>query len=215
MEPLMSEPIPGPAYCIITPRLLLRCWNPSDAEMLNQSVAESQEHLKPWMPWARGELPSLQERLGWLRRCRGEFDLSKDFVYAIFNPEETRVLGGTGLHTRLGSGAREIGYWIHKDFINQGFATEASAALTKAAFEIEQVNRVEIHCDPKNVRSAAVPRKLGYTFEAVLKQRIELEPGTWRDSMIWTLTADQYPSSPSASVQIEAFDAAGRQIIPR
>ncbi len=209
----MEESISGPAYRIRTERLVLRCWNPADAVLLNQAVQESLDHLKPWMPWARGELPSLQERIGWLRRCRGEFDLGEDFVYGIFNPTETQVLGGSGLHTRLGKGAREIGYWIHKNFINQGFATEVAAALTQAAFEIEKVNRVEIHCDPLNVRSAAIPRKLGYTLEAVLKQRVETEPGVWRDSMVWTLTASEYPSSPSASLKMEAQDAAER-IIP-
>jgi len=206
--------IPGPAYCIHTQRLVIRCWKPEDAALLNQAVKESQEHLKPWMPWASGEIPSLQERIGWLRTCRGNMDLDHDFIYGIFDPEEKRVLGGTGLHTRLGKGALEIGFWIHKDFINQGYATEVSAALTKVAFEIMQVNRVEIHCDPENVRSAAVPPKLGYTLEAILKQRVETGEGTWRDSMIWTLTAGEYPTSPAASAQIEAFDVIGRSIYP-
>jgi RimJ/RimL family protein N-acetyltransferase len=97
-----------------------------------------------------------------LHKCRGKFDLGNDFVYGIFNPDETQFLGGTGLHTRPGEGAREIGYWIHKAYINQGLATEVSAALTRVAFEIEHVSRVGIHCDPKNVLSASVPIKLGY-----------------------------------------------------
>ena len=104
----MTETIPGPAYRIRTERLILRCWNPTDAELLNQTVQESQEHLQPWMPWARGELPSLQERINWLRRCRGEFDLGEDFVYGIFDSSERRVLGGSGLHTRLGAGRARL-----------------------------------------------------------------------------------------------------------
>jgi RimJ/RimL family protein N-acetyltransferase len=209
----MPETPLRPAYCIQTLRTITRCWNPEEASMLNQAVKESQEHLVPWMPWAKGEIPSLEERTGWLRRCRGRFDLDEDYGFGIFNPEQTRVLGGTGLHTRLGKGALEIGYWIHKDFINQGYATEVSAALTKVAFEIMHVNRVEIHCDPQNVRSAAVPRKLGYTLEAVLKQRLELEDGVWRDTMVWTLLASEYPSSPSAEVKIEAQDVVGKTIL--
>lgn len=212
-ESMMTDNNISPAYCIQTRRTVIRCWNPEDAAMLNQAVKESQEHLIPWMPWAKGEIPSLEERTGWLRRCRGAFDLDQDYVFGILNPEQTRVLGGTGLHTRLGKGALEIGYWIHKDFINQGYATEVSAALTKAAFEIWQVQRVEIHCDPENVRSAAVPRKLGYTMEAVLKQRLELADGSWRDTMVWTLLASEYPTSPCAAAQIEARDVVGKIIL--
>ena len=82
------------------------------------------------MPWANDEPEALQKKVDRLRSFRGKFDLGQDFIYGIFNQEESRVLGGTGLHTRVGAGAREIGYWIHQEFINQGLATEVSAALT-------------------------------------------------------------------------------------
>jgi RimJ/RimL family protein N-acetyltransferase len=163
------------------------------------------------MPWAQDEPQDFRDRVGWLRRARGKFDLDRDFVYGIFTPDESQVLGGTGL-TRVGEGAREIGYWIHQDYINQGLATETAAALTKVAFEVDEVNRVEIHCDPQNVRSAAIPRKLGFMHEATLRQRVAGVDGERRDTMIWTLFADKYPTSPAASAEIEAFDAIGQRI---
>ncbi len=211
----MSASYPGPAYRVVTARLVIRCYSPADAPLLMASIAESREHLRPWMPWAVGEPPDLQAEIGLLRHFRGSFDLGNDFVYGIFSPDERRVLGGTGLHTRLGPCAREIGYWIHQDFLNQGLATESSAALTRVAFEIDGVTRVEIHCDPANVRSAAVPRKLGFTHEATLRQRVEQSDGTYRDTMIWSLLKAEYPSSPAAQAEIEAYDAAGRQIMMR
>jgi RimJ/RimL family protein N-acetyltransferase len=203
----------GPAYRIITPRLVLRCWNPTDASMLTAALIESREHLLPWMPWAANEPLEPSHRVKVLRRFRGEFDLDQDFIYGVFNRNETRVLGGTGLHTRLGEGAREIGYWIHVDFTHQGLATELSAALTRVAFEIEAVNRVEIHCDPRNVYSASVPRKLGYTHEGTLRARTIGSDGMPSDSMIWTLFKEDYPHSPSASAKIEAYDATGQRIL--
>jgi RimJ/RimL family protein N-acetyltransferase len=208
----MSASVPGPAYRIQTQRLIIRCWQPSDAALLKAAIEESLDHLRPWMPWAQDEPQELQDRVGWLRRARGKFDLDRDFVYGIFSPDESQVLGGTGLHTRVGEGAREIGYWIHQDYINQGLATETAAALTKVAFEVDEVNRVEIHCDPQNVRSAAIPRKLGFVHEATLRQRVADADGERRDTMIWTLFADEYPTSPAASAEIEAFDAIGQRI---
>jgi RimJ/RimL family protein N-acetyltransferase len=121
-------------------------------------------------------------------------------------------LGSTGLHTRRGPQAREIGYWIHVDHVGQGYATEASAALTKVAFKIDGMDRVEIHCDPANLASAAVPKKLGYTHEATLRRRSHWDDGKIEDSMIWTLFAADYPTSPAAQLEIQAFDAAGREI---
>jgi RimJ/RimL family protein N-acetyltransferase len=208
----MSASVPGPAYRIQTQRLIIRCWQPSDAALLKAAIEESLDHLRPWMPWAQDEPQELQDRVGWLRRARGKFDMDRDFVYGIFSPDESQVLGGTGLHTRVGESAREIGYWIHQDYINQGLATETAAALTKVAFEVDEVNRVEIHCDPQNVRSAAIPRKLGFVHEATLRQRVADADGERRDTMIWTLFADEYPTSPAASAEIEAFDAIGQRI---
>jgi len=209
----MPHSIPGPAYRIHTARLVIRCWNPADAPLLKAAIDASLDHLRPWMPWAEQEPQELDQKIEGLRRFRGKFDLGQDFVYGIFNRGESQVLGGTGLHTRAGEGAREIGYWIHADWINRGLATEASAALTRVAFEIDRVHRVEIHCDPANVRSAAVPRKLGYTHEATLHQRLPLPDGTLRDAMIWTLLAGEYPASPAARAEIQALDALGRQIL--
>jgi len=204
---------PGPAYRIITRRLVIRCYHPADAGLLKTSIDESREHLRTFLPWAAGEPQDLQNTIDLLRRWRGKFDLDEDFVYGIFSPDETRLLGGTGLHTRLGKDAREIGYWIHQDFINQGYATEVSAALTRVAFEIDQVRRVEIHAVVENARSAAIPRKLGFTLEATLRQRSLLADGLYHDRRVWTLLRDQYPDSPSAQAPIQAFDAVGRQLI--
>jgi RimJ/RimL family protein N-acetyltransferase len=204
--------MPGPAYRIHTHRLVIRCWQPSDAPLLKAAIDESLDHLSPWMPWAKDEPQEQQDKVEWLRRARGKFDLDRDFVYGIFSPDESRVLGGTGLHTRVGEGAREIGYWIHQDYINRGLATEAAAALTKVAFEVDEVNRVEIHCDPENMGSAAIPKKLGFAHEATLRQRVVDTGGEPRDTMIWTLFADEYPASPAAAAEIEAFDARGQRI---
>jgi RimJ/RimL family protein N-acetyltransferase len=207
------DSLPGPAYRLVTQRLVIRCLEPSDAHMQRLAVEQSLDHLLPWLAWAKQEPIEFQQRIQFLRIFRGNFDLGNDFVYGIFNPAETQFLGGTGLHTRLGEGAREIGYWIHRDHINQGLATEVVAALTKVAFEIDHVKRVEIHCDPKNFRSAAIPRKLGYIHEATLHNRIEGTDGNLRDSMIWTLFDEIYPSSLSANAQIAAYDVLGRQIL--
>lgn len=205
--------IPGPAYRIVTPRLVLRCWHPADAQAMQTAIRESLEHLKPWMTWAHNEAhESLQDKIERLRQFRARFDRGEDFIFGIFNPDETRVLGGCGLHRRVGPHALEIGYWLHADYINRGLITEAAAALTRVAFEIENVARVEIHCEPANVRSAAVPRKLGYTHEATLKKRI-LISDSWRDVMIWTLFREDFPTSPAAQAALQAYDAAERRII--
>jgi RimJ/RimL family protein N-acetyltransferase len=209
----MMRLFPGPAYRIKTERLVIRCWNPGDVHLLREAITSSIDHLLPWMPWAVDEPRELQAQMDTLRLWRSKFDRNEDFVYGIFNPEENRVLGGTGLHTRIGPGGLEIGYWIRKDAIHQGLATETAAALTQVAFEVESVNRVEIHCDPQNFASAAVPRRLGFTEEAILRQRATDTQGHWRDTQLWTLLREDYPHTPAASAKIKVYDVIGRKIL--
>ena len=209
----MSNTYLGPAYRIESERLVIRCYNPTDALYLQKAVQESVEHLRPWMPWVKDEPEELKVKIERLRLFRADFDLSKNYVYGVFDPNETGLLGGTGLHPRVGSNAFEIGYWIHVNHVNKGYATEISAALTKVAFEVENVNRVEIHCDPNNIKSAAIPKKLGYVYEATLRNRCENIEGELIDSMIWSLLKEDYLKSPAAKAKIVAYDAFGNTII--
>ena len=207
-----SPQFSNPAYRIETKRLLIRCYNPEDAPLLDESVTANVEHLRPWMPWVYSEPEPLEEKVQRLKRFRGLFDLGQDFVYGIFNRENTKLLGGTGLHTRLGDSQLEIGYWLHKDYINQGRVTESTSALIKVAFELIGVHRVEIHCDPGNLASASVPRKLGFTHEGTLRAKTRFLD-RWTDSMIWGLLESEYPDSPSANAEIRVFDADGQQVL--
>lgn len=209
----MSRTYLGPAYRIESERLVIRCYDPKDALLLQKSVQESVEHLRPWMLWVKSEPEELKVKIERLRMFRADFDLSKNYIYGVFDPDETELVGGTGLHPRVGLNAFEIGYWIHVNHINKGYATEISAALTKVAFEIENINRVEIHCDPNNIKSAAIPKKLGYVYEATLRNRTENIEGELIDSMIWSLLKEDYLKSPATKAKIIAYDAFGNQII--
>jgi len=207
-------PSSEPPYAIRTERLLLRCWEPADASALKDAIDSSLEHLRPWMPWALSEPQTLEEKVALLRGFRGRFDLGQDFVYGAFTPDGSEVVGGTGLHTRVGEGALEIGYWIRESRTGAGLATELSAALTRVAFEVCRVDRVEIRVDPANVRSAAIPEKLGYSEEARLRRRLPAgEDGEPRDVVVFTLFRDGFAVSPAAAVRVDAFDVVGNRVL--
>jgi len=165
------------------------------------------------MPWAWTDPDPIETVFHRLRSFRGQFDLDQNFVYGIFNLNEDIVLGGSGLHPRIGEGGIEIGYWIHIDYTGNGYATEAVTALTRIAFEVHRVDRVEIHCEPDNLASASIPRKLGFMHEATLARRTKFKDKDWRGSMIWTLFISNYPTTPSAKIKIKAFDGLDNRII--
>lgn len=199
-------------YKIETARLLIRCYIPGDATKLQASINTSTQHLLPWIPWALEEPQEIDWMAKFIRQFRGQFDLGQDTVYGIFDKEEKEILGGTGLHNRVGKDAREIGYWINVNHIGKGYATEAVRALIKVGFEIEGLQRIEIHCSADNIRSYNVPYKLGFTHEATIKSHSTNRQGQVQDEMIWTLNATAYATGTIRESPVKAFDFLNRPI---
>ena len=160
----------------------------------------------------RAEAPRREGRAP-AARFRGQFDLGEDFVYGVFSRDESEVVGGSGLHTRLGEGALEIGYWIRASRVGQGFARETAAALTNLAFAVCGVDRVEIHVDPANEASLRVPQALGFHEEATLRRRLPAGQGEpRRDVVVFSMFGEEHQNTAIARVAVAAFDALGRRV---
>jgi len=204
-----------PPYRIVTERLVLRCWEPRDAPIIKSAIDSSLDQLRRWMPWAHDEPVELPEMVERLRGFRARFDTGEDYIYGLLTPDEAEAVGGSGLHTRLGDAALEIGYWVRADLAGRGLVTEAASALTRAAFDVCGVERMEIHCDARNAASLAIPRKLGYLEEATLRRRLPpCPPGTAPgDVTIFSLLEEEFRASPLAAFPLEAYDAAGERVL--
>ena len=201
-----------PPHRIETERTIVRCYQTSDAPLMISALTESLDNLRPWMPWAANEPEPLEAKTNRLQKFRDEFNVGSGFTYAILDKTETELIGSTGLHPRIGPNALEIGYWVSASRANQGIATEASAALTRVAFEISGVGEVQIRCDPKNVRSSRVPEKLGFIHLRTVAADGTDVHGQPRDTMVWSMTADRYSRSKLREAPIAAFDGEGNSM---
>jgi RimJ/RimL family protein N-acetyltransferase len=149
-----------------------------------------------------------------LRTFRGQFDRDENYVFGVFAPDESRLVGGSGLHPRGNPGSLEIGYWIAADALRRGYATEVAAVLTRVGFEQIGLDRVDIQVDPKNERSRRIPYKLGFTHEGTLRRRLERREGEPRDdSMMFTMLREEYERAPwRDSYPYRAYDVIGRAL---
>jgi RimJ/RimL family protein N-acetyltransferase len=164
--------------------VVLRRPREEDAEAIGAAVAASLEHLRPWMAWADDGATTPARRREHQDRCDSGWDHGSDFPYLAVDAGNGSVVGAAGLHRRIGPRAIEIGYWVHVDHTGRGIATAVAAALTEAALALPDVDRVEIHCDEANVRSAAVPRRLGYRLDRIEEDEVTAPAETGR-SMVW------------------------------
>jgi RimJ/RimL family protein N-acetyltransferase len=208
----MSWEGPLAPYRIETERLVIRAWQRDDAALLKEALDSSLEHLRAWMPWADDEPQTLEEKTALVEAFRSQFDAGENFIYGIFSPDESEVLGGTGLHARVGPGGLEIGYWVRASATRQGIAAESSAAVTRAGFEVCEADRIEIRIEPRNEPSLGVPRKLGFVEEATLRRRLPGRKGEpLRDVTIFTMFSEDF--DPAIAPPLRALDAGGRQLL--
>lgn len=152
----------------------------------NAAVAADHRHLSTWLPWAR-QRPDIAETARVRARADEHWEAGESFAYAVTSAAEAdEVYGSCRLHSPIPPAAIEIGYWVASAATGRGIATQAAAALAAAAFDRLGLDRVEIHCDEYNLRSAAVPRRLGFTLDRTEQNEIETPAESGRN-LVWTL----------------------------
>lgn len=182
---------------IVTRRLLLRCWREGDGPALKGAIDANLTHLQRWMPWAMDEPSSHENMAARVLGFERAFRDGEDWPYGIFARPAGQVVGAGGLHRRQGPNTLEIGYWIGLAYTRRGYATEAARALTGTAFGLPQLEQVEIRCDPENVASAGVPKRLGFRLVEILKSDTTTPTGEPRDTMVWRISRAEYEAWPT------------------
>jgi RimJ/RimL family protein N-acetyltransferase len=166
----------------------LRRWAIAHVPALTTAVVESLPHLQPWMVWATPDEATEEAFTRFREETAARSAEGHEAVFGIFDARTGAVLGGVGLHDRVGPTAVELGYWLHVAATGRGLMTRIVAHLTDLALAQEAVTWVEIRCDEANTASAAVPRRLGFALAATIaSDRPQAPADTGRD-LIWTRT---------------------------
>jgi RimJ/RimL family protein N-acetyltransferase len=168
-------------------RVIVRPYRASDAQAVFEAINESRTHLRPWLPFADAH-QSVEESRDWIIHEMAKWLLREDLIVGIWEKSTNRYLGSSGLHPRnWRAGYFEIGYWLRSSATGRGYVTEAVRLQTDYAFNTLGANRVEIRCDERNVRSAAVAQRLGFVLEGRLRNDTVTPDGMLRNTLIFAL----------------------------
>jgi ribosomal-protein-alanine N-acetyltransferase len=158
----MKEILVMPEQPLVTPRLELVPCSLSVANALDGNVEEGERLLDARLPkeWPDPELKEFLPVYAGL--LRDDPLLLGYGVWLLIERESRTVVGSAGFQGRPNSeGEIELGYGVHADFRNRGYATEAAKALVEWAFTQPGVKRITAHCDQDNVASQRVVEKAG------------------------------------------------------
>jgi ribosomal-protein-serine acetyltransferase len=130
-------------------------------------VDRNRDHLRPWMPWVDATA-TVEDSRAFLTFVRGEYAAGRQFHCNVLR--DGVLVGGMGMRFDRPHDGCEVGYWIDREATGHGIVTRGARALTEAAFREMGMRRVAIRAGVENVRSRAVPERLGFTFEGVLRE---------------------------------------------
>ncbi|MET8043955.1 bifunctional pyridoxamine 5'-phosphate oxidase family protein/GNAT family N-acetyltransferase [Micromonospora sp. NPDC005215] len=121
------------------------------------------------------------ERVAWVQRCAATGAVVGSTSYYEIDPQRRSVAIG---HTFLG-----------RPWWRTGINTEAKLLLLSRAFDDLGAVRVAWHTDIRNLRSQAGIERLGATREGVLRMHRQRPDGSWRDTVQYAMTVDEWPKA--------------------
>jgi RimJ/RimL family protein N-acetyltransferase len=199
---------------IITSRFILKSWDISHAPIYKNTIEETKDFLipwMPWMPWAHGNEETIEEISKRLSIYENEHQNEINYRFGVYEQLSNKLIGECGLYNRVGENSIETGYWVHKDFLRIGVATEITSAMISIAFGLLNKEFVEIHCNANNKGSAAILKNLGFTLvKTVLKE--EDYSDTPFESMEWQVSKDDFYKKKLNQIKIQVFNHKGKEL---
>lgn len=182
IDPVLID-VPMP---IVTPRLILRNVLPGDGAEVYDAKLETWDSLHRWMPWAKDKETPQADEIN-VRKAYARFILREDLRVHGYDRLSGKLALGSGLHRFDWKTRRfEIGYWVRAAFQGQGYATECANALTRYAFGALGARAVAIDVAEGNAASMAIPEKLGFSKEGVMRKSLDLPSGEVVDRHVWS-----------------------------
>ena len=120
---------------------------------------------------------------------------SGSVTFSIYDNESGNLAGSSSfLDVRIEHEGLEIGYtWYGRAFRRTHVNTSTKMVLLKHAFEDLSAIRVQLQTDARNERSQNAIERIGATREGVLRAHKVYPNGFIRDSVLYSITREDWP----------------------
>ena len=178
-----------PFHRTVAPGIEMRQFDPRDAATVFAVVDRNRQHLRQWLPWV-DHSHSPEDIRQFILRVQAQFEADQGpnagvWVDGVF-------AGNVGCHPiNWANRACSLGYWIDAAQQGKGLISRCTAAMLDYLFGELRLHRAEIRCGTGNTRSCAIPERLGFTREGLLRQA-EWVNDRWVDLLVWGMIEDQW-----------------------
>lgn len=158
------------------------------AEECCKLIENNKDQLKVWLPWAENN--KLDDTKAFIKSAMKQYSENKGFHAFIFYDNE--LAGTIGYNTIDWSNKScSIGYWLAEKHVGKGIMTKACTVMVEYALNDLDLNRVEIRCGEENHRSRAIPKRLGFKEEGMIREA-ELIRGEFISHYIYGIVKSEW-----------------------
>ncbi|MEK4651729.1 GNAT family N-acetyltransferase [Niallia sp. FSL W8-0954] len=174
--------------------LALRMFRLDDAEQFFQLTMKNKAYLKEWLGWldytrtVEDTKENIRQRLQEIIEMGG-YPKSTAILY------KGKIAGTIGFNViNRTSKIGEIGYWLGEEYQGKGIMTKACQAIIHYGFTELKLNRIQIAAASENKKSRALPERLGFTEEGIIRQA-EWLYDHYVDHVIYGLLREEWENS--------------------
>ncbi|GAA0468785.1 GNAT family protein [Alkalibacillus silvisoli] len=170
----------------IDEELYLRLVDIGDRDAVYKLTDEGRGYLREWLNWVDGTQKP-EDTTEFINMSKKNYaDSSGLNAVIVFNEQVVGIAGYNLLDWN--NYIAHIGYWLGEGYQGNGIMTRVSKALTDYAFDHLNMNKVEIRAAKGNVKSRAIPERLGYIEEGVIRSAERLY-GDYVDHVVYGMLA--------------------------
>ncbi len=164
----MTHNSPMPPIIQVSEAIDLRISAADQAEGLFQAIENNRAYLGEFLPWVP-YMNTLSDSVTYLTQSQANCIAGTELSYNIYKNDI--LIGRIGIHQidRSNNNAA-IGYWISEDAQGKGVITACCTALINIGFQQLELQRLEILTATHNVKSSAIPMRLGFVHEGIMRQ---------------------------------------------
>lgn len=170
---------------------------PRHASELYEVINESRNSISEWLSFPQ-KTQEVKDSVTFIEKSLKRFASNNGYWAGIWH--KGKLAGSIGfLYMDWDAKKTEIGYWLGDNYLGKGLATKSVERLIEHSFQDLGLRKVEINVASTNIKSRAIPERLGFTNEGTIRN-YEYLNDEYHDRVIYGLLQEEWRTKVNISM---------------